>query len=207
MAIAADDPPDHGTSATVMNVLTALHARRSHAVLIDPGPGDNELRDIIAAAAAAPDHGRHRPWRFVVIRAGGRAAFGDVLAEAYHQMCERDNVPPEPARAQRERAKPMRAPVIIAVACTAGSDIKVPRHERLASTAAATQNLLLAAAALGYGAMWRTGWPAGDPYVKTALGLADGDAIVSFVYVGTVPAGTAQPPTRRNLDGLLRIWP
>ncbi|HLI37282.1 MAG TPA: nitroreductase family protein, partial [Streptosporangiaceae bacterium] len=106
-----------------------------------------------------------------------------------------------------ERAKPMRAPVIIAVVCLAGADEKVPRHERLASAAAATQNMLLAATALGYGAMWRTGWPAGDPHVKTALGLAGGDDIVGFVYLGTAPPGRQPPPGRRDPDGLARTWP
>jgi nitroreductase len=190
-----------------MDALTAIHARRSHSFLADPGPGDDDLAAIISAAAAAPDHGRHRPWRFVVIRGRGREALGAVFGEAYRKRCTEAGEDSDPARAERERAKPMRAPVIIAVVCPAGADEKVPRHERLASAAAATQNLLLAATALGYGAMWRTGWPARDPHVKAALGLAGGDDITGFVYLGTAPPGRQPPPDRRDPDGLARTWP
>jgi len=190
-----------------MDAITAIHARRSYPVLTDPAPGEDDLRAILSAAAAAPDHGRHRPWRFVVIAGPGREAFGDVLAEAYRKSCAERGRDPDPATRERERAKPMRAPAIIAVACAAGADEKVPRQERLAATAAAAENLLLAATALGYGAMWRTGAPARDPYVKTALGFAPGDDIVGFIYLGTIPVGQEPPPARRELDGTARTWP
>ena len=49
----------------------------------------------------------------------------------------------------------------------------------------AAQNIMLAAHALGYGAMWKTGDPAYDPRVKRALGLEESDAIVAFLYLGT----------------------
>jgi nitroreductase len=190
-----------------MDAMTAMHARRSHPVLTGPAPGEEDLRALLNAAAAAPDHGRHRPWRFVVIMGAGREAFGNVLAHAYSRSCAERGRQPDTATLERERAKPMRAPAIIVVACAAGGDEKVPRQERLAATAAAAQNLLLAATALGYGAMWRTGAPARDPHVKAALGFAPGDDIVGLVYLGTIPGGQEPPPARRELDGLARTWP
>ena len=45
---------------------------------------------------------------------------------------------------------------------------------------------------MGYGAMWRTGAPTEDDYVKKALGLAHDDAIVGFIYLGT-PHETKEP--------------
>jgi len=190
-----------------MDAITAMHARRSRPVLTDPPPGDDDLRAILAAAVAAPDHGRHRPWRFVLIRGTGRKAFGEVLADAYRRSAAQRGEQPDPAAEDRERAKPMRAPVIIAVACAPGGDGKVPHAERVAATAAATQNMLLAATALGYGAMWRTGAWARDASVRDALGFGDGDEITGFVYLGTVPDGQALPPVHRELDGLVREWP
>ena len=41
-----------------------------------PGPDAAELRRILEAGAAAPDHGGLRPWRFLVVRGAGRAALG-----------------------------------------------------------------------------------------------------------------------------------
>jgi nitroreductase len=51
--------------------------------------------------------------------------------------------------------------------------------------------MLLAATALGYGSMWRTGPPAYDHRVMRALGLTDDDAIVGFVYLGTPVSGAS----------------
>ena len=198
-----------------MDAITAIHTRRSRPVLTDPAPSSDEMEAMLAAAVAAPDHGRHRPWRFVVIRGAGRKAFGEVLAEVYRESAARrkdadedgDGEQPDPAAEDRERAKPMRAPVIIAVACAAGGDEKVPHGERLAAVAAATQNLLLAATALGYGAMWRTGAPARSAAVREALGFGAGDDITGFVYLGSIPCDQELPPAHRDLDGLVREWP
>jgi nitroreductase len=198
-----------------MDAITAIHTRRSRPVLTDPAPSSDEMEAILAAAAAAPDHGRHRPWRFVVIKGTGRKAFGEVLAEVYRESAARrkdtdgdtDGEQPDPAAEDRERAKPMRAPVIIAVACAAGGDEKVPHGERLAAVAAATQNLLLAATALGYGAMWRTGAPARSAAVREALGFGPGDEITGFVYLGSIPGDQEPPLAHRDLDGLAREWP
>jgi nitroreductase len=49
----------------------------------------------------------------------------------------------------------------------------------------ATQTMLLALEALGYGGVLLSGQPAYDPHVKRAFGLAEKDAIVGFLYVGT----------------------
>lgn len=84
----------------------------------------------------------------------------------------------------KERRKPLRAPVVIAVACVPSSMPKVSRIEEVCAVAAAVQNMLLAAEAIGLGAMWRTGKPAHDPAVKHYLGLPDHAEIIAFVYVG-----------------------
>ena len=130
-----------------------------------------------------------------------------MLAEALRRSGRQRGAEPDAAAEDRERAKPMRAPVIIAVACAAGGDEKVPHGERLAAVAAATQNLLLAATALGYGAMWRTGAPARSAAVREALGFGPGDEITGFVYLGSIPGDQEPPPAHRDLDGLVREWP
>ena len=48
----------------------------------EPAPSDAELGQILAAACRAPDHGRLRPWRFIVIRGEARARLGEVFAAA-----------------------------------------------------------------------------------------------------------------------------
>jgi nitroreductase len=56
--------------------------------------------------------------------------------------------------------------------------------ENVCATAAACQNLLLAAHALGLAAKWRTGDPARDPKVKQFLGFAPDQHLIAFLYIG-----------------------
>jgi len=62
---------------------------------------------------------------------------------------------------------------------------KVDRTEQVSSAAAATYAMSLAANALGYGTMWRTGQYATDPHVVEALGGSPQDEVIGFLYVGT----------------------
>jgi nitroreductase len=71
---------------------------------------------------------------------------------------------------------------------------KIPEIEQVASASAAAQTIMLAAPALGYGAVWKTGAPAYDPAVKTALGLSAVDDIIGFLYIGTRTGGSSPVP-------------
>jgi nitroreductase len=62
---------------------------------------------------------------------------------------------------------------------------KVPPVEQICSTAAAVQNMSLAAHALGYASIWRTGQAAFNVAVKEGLGVKASDEIVGFLYLGT----------------------
>jgi nitroreductase len=186
----------------VSGVLDAIFARRSLGRLVEPGPSDDELRRMLEAAAAAPDHERLRPWRFVVLRGAAKDRFGEVLVDALLAR----SPDAKAVAVEKERTKLGRAPVVVVVGAVRQRSDKVPWEEQYAAVAAAVQNMLLAAAELGFGSMWRTGDPAYDPQVKAALGLRPDDAIVGFVYLGTPSGGTEKPPNRPVLDGLVTEW-
>ena len=113
---------------------------------------------MFQSALRAPDHGRLRPWRFVVVPENKRERFGELMAD-----CLRRTDPDGARRClQRERDKAMRAPVIVVVAATDHRAHKIPEVEQLGSAAAAAENIMLAANAQGFGAMWKTGAPAYD---------------------------------------------
>ena len=184
-----------------MQAIDALLERRSAKALIAPAPDEAALDLILASAAAAPDHGRLRPWRFVVIQGDGQARFGDLLADYL-----RRTHPGSSAEAlERERQKAFRAPMILVVAATATPGIKIPVIEQVLSAGAAAQNVMLAAHALGFNSMWKTGGPAYDDQVKTALGLEAKDAIVGFMYLGTDASKPASTP-RPDYRDLVRHW-
>lgn len=181
-----------------MDLFTAIEGRRSAGRLGEPGPDAAQLERILRAAASAPDHGRLSPWRFVVMEGAARGVLGDAMAS----LLLRKHPDATPEALQTERAKALRAPLVIAVAARTVAAHKVPEVEQVAAVAAGAQNLLLAARALGFGSMWKTGAPAYDAGVKTALGLEPSDAIVGFVYLGTTLA--PGKPREITLDGAVR---
>jgi nitroreductase len=188
-------------NTTGMSALELLHTRASAVRLVAPAPDDAALSAMFKAAVRAPDHGRLRPWRFIVIRGTALERFADVLAASYRSRCP-DATPEAVAR---ERTKALRAPLIVAVAARVCAGGKIPEIEQILSAGAAAQNIMLAAHALGYGAMWKTGAPAYDPKVKSALGLAESDAIVGFLYLGT-SAGGAPAGARPRAEDFVGEW-
>ena len=184
-----------------MDALELLLDRNSAVRLRDPGPDEQALRVMFRSALRAPDHGRLHPWRFIVISGPGRERFGETMARL---LLERQ---PDaaPETLARERSKPLRAPVIVVVAARVRPHDKIPEVEQLLSAGAAAQNIMLAAHALGYGAMWKTGPPAYDARVKRALGLAAADSIVGFLYIGT-RAGSAPALPKSEPDEFVTHW-
>lgn len=183
-----------------------LFARRSTGRLVAPAPAGEDLDTILRAAAAAPDHERLRPFRFTVLEAAAKYAFGQVLADAYAARCASAGTEVVPAKREKERTKLGRAPLVLVVSAVRQPSTVVPWVEQLAAAAAAAENACLAATALGYGSMWRTGDPAYDTAVKASLGLRPDDAIVGWLYLGSYRDGAAPGRNDPSLDGLLLPW-
>lgn len=148
------------------------------------------------AATRAPDHGKLQPWRFTVVEGAARDRVADLFAERFrarHPDATEVDV-------QRERAKIYRAPTVIVAGMKVALEHKIPVVEQHSAAAAAVENMILAASALGYGTMWKTGDPAYDDAVKVFFGLEATDAILGFVYVGTTEAAPKAPRETRFED-------
>ena len=184
-----------------MDALELMLNRESALKLEAPGPSADELDQMLASAVRAPDHGRLRPWHFVVINEAQRGAFGTVMAEALR----RRNPAISDGELQRERDKAFRSPVIVVVAAKVKRGHKIPEIEQIASASAAAQTIMLAAPALGYGAVWKTGAPAYDAGVKTALGLEAEDDVIGFLYIGTRAGGPSVLP-RPEIRDYVTTW-
>jgi len=167
-----------------MDALTALTTRVSPIKLGEPAPPAAAIEAMLAAAVSAPDHGRLKPWRFLLIEGDARGRFGELMA----QSLLRREPGASPDRLDAERKKALRAPLVIVAAAALAESPNVPQVEQIVAVGAAVQNLLVAAHALGYGGFWRTGPAAYDAALKGALGLAESDAIVGFLYLGSVAA-------------------
>ena len=178
-----------------MDVFEVIHNRHSQGK-VKPDPVPRELIEkLLDAAVQAPNHYKVRPWRFVVLTGAGLSKLGDVMAAS--QQARHPEYPLEAF--DKCRAVPLRAPVVIAVGVDKPGEAKVLEIENVAATAAAIQNLLLAAHGMGLGAKWRTGEWARDSMVKEFLGFEAGQHIIGFIYLG-YPEFIAEPVPRPSFE-------
>lgn len=190
-----------------VEALAAIGSRRSIGRLVEPAPDGAALEAILHAGALAPDHGELRPFRFHLLRGASLDRFGLVLEAAYLARCAAVAAAPVAAKAEKERTKLRRAPLVVIVSAVRVPSEKIPWIEQQQAAAAACQNILLAATALGFGSMWRTDEPVYDELVKDALGLRSEDAVAGFLYLGTVAGvDAAKPPRAPDLTGLVTEW-
>jgi nitroreductase len=163
-----------------MDVFTAINSRHSVAK-VKPDPLPRELIEkLLSAAVQAPNHYKVRPWRFVVLTGKGREQLGEVMAAIF--KAKFSELPAEAF--DKERQKPLRAPLLIAVAAEKPAEPKVSETENICAASAACQNILLAANAFGLGAIWRTGETARDVKIKEFLGFAPDQHLIGFLYIG-----------------------
>ena len=173
-----------------MRALELLLGRQSVSLLQEPAPEGAELDLILDAGLRAPDHGRLRPWRFVLIRGARRAAWADRVVDAI-KLRDPENAA---ALGERYRAWVERTPLIIAVGAEVKAGHKIPEIEQLLSAGAAAMNMLNAIHLLGYGGMWVTGLNAYDPAVNKLLGFEAPSRLVGFLGVGTPRPQPADAP-------------
>ncbi|MBV8342104.1 MAG: nitroreductase family protein [Gammaproteobacteria bacterium] len=183
-----------------MQAIDLLLTRHSARALTEPAPDAATLALIFASAARAPDHGRLRPSRFITVRGEARERLGELLAGHL-----RRSQPQATAEAlERERLKAFRAPLVVVVIAHCNPAVKIPVIEQMLSAAAAAHAMMLAAVALGFNAMWKTGGAAYDATVKAALGLQPADAVVGFLYFGSETPEHRVPAARGEWRDLVR---
>ena len=161
--------------------LKLLQQRNACAKLTSPGPDEEQLQEIFKAAVRVPDHAGLKPWFFITIEGDARIKLGELFILAREQNGEVLDAQQQ----QKIRQQPLRAPLIIAVAANVQEHAKVPDIEQILSAGCAAEHILLAAEALGFGAIWRTGDMAFDDLVQDGLGLEQHQMLIGFLYIGT----------------------
>lgn len=168
-----------------LDTLHLLALRRSTpvAMLTEPGPSAADLDAILRLAMRVPDHRKLEPWRVLIIEGAAREKLGEIFAAA--RKLRDPDVSDEKLGA--EMLLPLRAPVILAVISSPNhhDPKKTPVWEQQLSSGALCQNLLIAANACGWAAVWITEDPAYDTHVHAALGMTGHEQVAGFVYLGT----------------------
>lgn len=158
-----------------MDIMDAIHTRRSIRKYADTPVAEDEVRALLSAAMAAPSAGNQQPWQFVVVREPALLAAVSRIHPHVHMAAK--------------------APVGILVC----GDTRVEKYPGywVIDCAAAVQNLLLAAHGLGLGAVWTGIHPVAERVEAFArlFGAPQGVVPHSFIPVGR-PAEERKPEDR-----------
>lgn len=167
-----------------MDVLEAIHTRRSVGKVSEREPKKEEIEKMLEAARWAPNHHKTEPWHFHVLTGEGR----NKLGEAYGNInIEKLNNPTEAERQlvmESGLKKAKRSPVVIVVTVEPDRGDKIEPVEEVAATACAVQNMLLTAHELGLAAKWRTGKPVFHPIMKNAFNVSEKGWVLGLIFVG-----------------------
>lgn len=178
--------------------MQCLLARRSVSPrrLVAPGPSRQAMDSIIEAALRAPDHADLKPWRVIEFPGATREVLADLF-EAEKRRREPLATAQDVARAREHATSP---PVVLAFVVRTQRHALVPEQEQVLSAGAALGSILIAAHALGFGAMVLSGERCRDRALLEALGLARGETMAGFIGIGTIakppPAFARHPPER-----------
>lgn len=189
------------------DTLRSIKARRSIRTFARDEVSDDKVRILLQAANQAPSAHNQQAWRFIVLRGEKKNGLAQLVTE-------RSAALPRPAAALlRMGAKSiLSAPVVIAVANTGdlirhGTDLfqveKDMAHDffrtmEIQSSAAAVQNILLAAASLGLGTVWLGILYLIKDDVLRFLGEPEGE-FMAVVPVG-VPVKVGSGPQKHPLE-------
>ena len=168
-----------------MDVFEAIKGRRSIRKFTRENVSDDDLRKVLECAIMAPSAGNLQPWEFVVVR--DTEIKRRLSAAALDQTFIEE------------------APVVVVVCANEtrsgwGYGRRGATLYCLQDTAAATQNLLLAAYALGLGACWVGAFH--EEEVRKVLKVSRGMRPIAIVPVG-YPAESPPPRPRRRLSEVI----
>lgn len=186
------------------DVIDRICGRRSVSpkYLHGPAPSAEEIREMVRAACAAPDHGRLSPVRFTYIPDDRRPALADVFVAAALEA--NPDMANDQLQAARERA--LHAPCLLAIVAHIREDNpQVPPYEQWIAVGAALQNVLLSAESLGYRAKIVSGQRVHSHALRSAFALNDAEHLVGFIAMGSSSQPVKELP-RKGPDEIVNVW-
>ncbi|MGD0393332.1 MAG: nitroreductase [Acidimicrobiales bacterium] len=176
-------------------------------------PDDTALAQILGTATTVPDHGGLQPWRFAVVAGAGKDRMGDALVAGLH-LLRGDDLPE--AAVTKMRGKAFAAPCSVAVIASPDPSSNVPVWEQVASASCTGYAMVLAATALGFGAVWKSAAVLETEPVRALFELTQHEQLLGWVNIGTpgAPGRKARSSERAGLSELVtliggdrRPWP
>ena len=167
------------TTTPQMDAMTAIRTRRSVRSFTGQPVSEKQILELLGAAMAAPSAGNEQPWSFVVVR---------------------DSTTLEQVSSINKSVGYAKKASLGILVC---GDLTLDRHHGfwIQDVSAATQNLLLAAHALGLGAVWTGVYPSEERTggFRKLFALPENIVPVAFVVIGH-PLNTPAPQNRFRAD-------
>ena len=173
-----------------MSPIEALLSRISVPRVIEPGVTSDELDLLLRAGLRACDHGRLKPYRFVLLEGEARERLGDAMSDYLHG----DLVDISEDAIDATKNKALRAPTLLSVIFCPKDHDKIPETEQLVTAGCAAQLVVTAAHMLGIGAIWRTGNAIYSGEVSKMLDLDENEQVVAMIYMGRPASDLPSPP-------------
>ena len=193
------------------DTLKVIHRRHSVRQFQERPVGDSLIKTVLDAANKAPSAHNQQSWRFIVVR-------GEKKQQLSQLVVDRSSDFPKPSSSiLRMAARSIsNAPVIIAVMNTGtlinhGTELfKIEKDKakdffrtmEIQSSAAAAENLLIAATSLGLGSVWLGILFLIKDEVLSFFGEAKGE-FMAVIPVG-YPAKEQEGPKKKSLEYVVR---
>ena len=193
------------------HTLRSIHDRRSIRVFTDQEVSEEDLNAMLDAANQAPSAHNQQTWRFMVLRGAKKHALAELVSKRAADF-------PRPSSILLRMAARsiLSAPVVVAVANTgellahADELFQVDKDSardffrtmEIQSSAAAVENLLLAATSLGLGSVWLGILFLIKREVLSFLGEPNGE-FMAVIPVG-YPGKKTEGPKKRPLESIVR---
>ncbi|MFM8858396.1 MAG: nitroreductase [Actinomycetota bacterium] len=174
-------------NSTISSIDHVIRSRRTSMFTDSQDIDPSTVIELCELASWAPCHKRTWPWEFALLTGPARERFGASVADAMHSAGD------DPARVAKARTKYLRTPAILVVASAQG-DTQLRTVENRDATAAAIQNILLAATARGLASFWSSCPRGCNDTVVEFCGFSENASIVGIVYLGYATTSADTPP-------------
>ena len=165
-------------------------------------PDDRALAQILDTATTVPDHGNLQPWRFAVVTGPGKQKLADALAEGLHLTRGADL--PESA-VTKMRGKAFAAPCTVVLIASPHPESNVPVWEQVASASCTGYAVVLAAVALGFGAVWKSAAVLDTQPLRSLFALSVDERLLGWVNIGTPDTRSKRPAAPVDLSALVTV--
>ena len=184
-----------------MQISHAIQQRRSVKRFTDQPVSREAIETLIALATLAPNHRLTQPWRFYVLGAQARHAYGIALGKRKAKKLENLEAVRTMRDAVAEQHRALPAMIVVAVVRNDNPEIQ---EEDYGAAMMAVENLALAALEQQLGTHIKTGGVMDDPEARAAVSVRDEERIVAVVHLGH-PA-ELPPPRPRSPATTFTTW-